>query len=287
MPRKQVKNLDPSRTKTIRNTYQRDIRKRVNTLKKNLKQWLVVEDELALKPRPQFKFNARQYEFATDPAKLEAFKQWLTTQINDGILESSSATPWNATYVDSAYRKGVVRAYTDVRKEALAENLPFYEGTKAQFLATAFAAPETVSKLQLIYMRNYDALVGFTNEMATQASRILATGLSNGYGPARIAREMTKQIDSLTRKRANTIARTEVIYAHAEGQLDGFERLGIKEVGILAEWVTAGDDRVCARCAANAGQVYTIEEARGLIPLHPNCRCAWAPASQFAKRKAA
>lgn len=285
MARKKVKNFDPSRTKTLRNTYYREIRKRTNQLKRNLKKWLVTDDELALIPREPFKFNRRQYEFSTDPGKLEAFKQWLTKQIDDGILESSASTPWTSTYVDSAYRKGVVRAYTDTRKESLSGNLSFYEGSKAQFLADAFAAPETISKLQLIYTRNYDMLVGFTADMAAQASRIMANGIGNGYSPSRIAREMTQQINTLTRIRARRIARTEVIHAHAEGQLDGFERLGVEEVGLLAEWMTAGDNRVCPRCAPRNGVTYTIQEARGLIPLHPNCRCAWAPASQFAKRK--
>jgi hypothetical protein len=41
-------------------------------------------------------------------------------------------------------------------------------------------------------------------------------------------------------------------------------------------WETRHDDRVCPACqemAANSP--YTIEQARGLIPLHPRCRCRW------------
>jgi hypothetical protein len=40
---------------------------------------------------------------------------------------------------------------------------------------------------------------------------------------------------------------------------------------------TAGDDRVCKICLAAAEDTYTLDEARGLIPLHPRCRCAWVP----------
>jgi hypothetical protein len=42
--------------------------------------------------------------------------------------------------------------------------------------------------------------------------------------------------------------------------------------------LTAGDDKVCPRCediAANGP--YLIDEARGLIPAHPSCRCAFDP----------
>jgi len=34
---------------------------------------------------------------------------------------------------------------------------------------------------------------------------------------------------------------------------------------------------VCSECSDLEGNVYTIKEAHGMIPLHPNCRCAWKP----------
>jgi hypothetical protein len=61
------------------------------------------------------------------------------------------------------------------------------------------------------------------------------------------------------------------IHAHAEGQLDAFDRLGIKDLGIQAEWSTAGDERVCPLCQGYEGKIMPISEARGMIPLHPNC----------------
>ena len=88
---------------------------------------------------------------------------------------------------------------------------------------------------------------------------------------------MTKNIEGLTRTRAIVIARTEVIAAHAEGQLDSYERLGIQEVQVQAEWMTAGDNRVCPECETLEGATLTVTEARGLIPRHPQCRCAWVP----------
>jgi len=74
------------------------------------------------------------------------------------------------------------------------------------------------------------------------------------------------------------MARTELANAYAEAQLDAFQQLGIDEVGVLAEWLTAGDDRVCELCGSLEGRTFTVEEARGMIPQHPQCRCAWLPA---------
>jgi len=78
-----------------------------------------------------------------------------------------------------------------------------------------------------------------------------------------------------------------LIVAHAEGQLDSFEDLNVEEVGVMAEWSTVGDDRVCELCEDLEGAIMTIDEARGLIPRHPNCRCAWIPANVGERSKAA
>ena len=49
----------------------------------------------------------------------------------------------------------------------------------------------------------------------------------------------------------------------------------LEEVNVL----TAGDDRVCPTCEDIAEQgPYSIDEARGLIPAHPRCRCAFEAA---------
>jgi intein/homing endonuclease len=42
-------------------------------------------------------------------------------------------------------------------------------------------------------------------------------------------------------------------------------------VSIKSEFVTAGDDRVCSQCEALEAQIFTIEEAQGIIPVHPSC----------------
>lgn len=65
--------------------------------------------------------------------------------------------------------------------------------------------------------------------------------------------------------------------AYAEGALNSYEEMGIEGVEVEAEFATAGDDVVCPECEELEGKVYSIEEARGVIPVHPNCRCAWIP----------
>ena len=73
------------------------------------------------------------------------------------------------------------------------------------------------------------------------------------------------------------LTRTEVINAHAEATLNSYVEAGLEGVTVNAEYTTAGDDKMCPKCVALQGRPYTIDEARGLIPQHPNCRCAWSP----------
>ena len=161
--------------------------------------------------------------------------------------------------------------------------MQFYLGGQSQFLNSAFAQPETLSKIELIYTRAYNDLKGVTDAMDQNMSRVLANGLAAGQNPTQIASEMTKQVKKIGIVRARAIARTEIISAHAEGQLDAFEKLGVAEVGVMAEWVTGGDP--CELCAELEGVVMTVVEARGLIPRHPNCKCSWIPANVGESKK--
>lgn len=271
-----------------------EVKRRVGKLVKALRDFLVMEDAFGLEQtqpaqwkhlvaqmvRDRFVKNRRRYAFLTDPEKLKQFQTWLKGQMDEGLLElvgGDANRPWTAAYVESAWRKGMMRAYTDVRKEELSKSPEWYRGTKEQFVLSAFRQPEMFSKVQLLGMRAFEGMKGVTEQMSTQMSRILADGMVNGYSPQKIARTMTESIGTISRQRALTIARTEIIHAHAEGQLDGYSMLGVDMVDAEVEWSTARDALVCATCAGMEKRVYTIKEARGLIPLHPNCRCAWRP----------
>ena len=111
--------------------------------------------------------------------------------------------------------------------------------------------------------------------MSTQIGRVLADGVAQGKGPLEIARQMSKEVKGITKKRAIALARTEIIHAHAEAQLDGFEELGVKKVGARVEFLDSSDDLVCPRCKKLNGKVFTIKQARGVIPVHVFCRCSW------------
>lgn len=257
-----------------------DIRKRMLALRRAVVDYIYVQDALFLEPPEQrlfalssgFALN-NEMELATKAQKVKAFRLWLKQQVDNGLLEVDGEffeKPWMAPHVDSAYKKAVVRSYLDAKKGIAVPE-------QAAFMTEAFTSPVALEQLELLYTRNFTKLEGITNAMDTQMSSILTEGMAHGHGPRQIAGEMAKSVDKMTKTRAMTLARTEIIHAYAEGQLDSFERLGIKELGVEIEWSTAGDDRVCPLCQDMEGKIYTTETARGVIPIHPNCRCAWIP----------
>ena len=280
---------DPTKTTTIRKRYIADIRRRFKRVAKANRVLIVDDDVFGLKTTSTLVIlqEREAFRFMTNPQKIAAYRIWLQQQIDAEILTVDTVTgqPWNATYIESAYRKGATKAYADVNALGALDEPEVFQGGRAEFLRTAFNSPEALSKIELVSTRAFEDLRGVTATMSQQMSRTLATGMMQGRGPIAIARDMDRAIGALSRNRAELIARTETIAAHAEGQLDSFERLGVEEVGVEAEWQTAGDDLVCPLCAPLEGVVMPVKEARGLIPRHPRCRCSWAPAEKLNRQK--
>ena len=76
------------------------------------------------------------------------------------------------------------------------------------------------------------------------------------------------------RTRAEMIARTEHARAVNTGTLQAYVNYGVTEVEII----TAQDNLVCDDCIdAEENNPHSIQEAQSLLPMHPNCRCAYSP----------
>lgn len=273
----------------IRRQFMAKLRRRFRELRQEIHTFVVTLDALALDPKTTLIVMAqpREFQFQTDAGKLQSFNDWFRQQVDAKILSPDAGTrpdqPWTTTYVDSAYRRGQLNAFLSTRQL----DLPTGDGetgdvgdmSQEEFLRSGFGAPETLSKVQLLATRSFEQLKGVTSAMGADMNRIMAQAIADGLGAEETARRLMDSLDSLTSGRAMTLARTEIIHAHAEGQLDAFDRLGVTSLGLKAEWSTAGDDHVCPLCQEKEGKLYTVEAARGLIPLHPNCRCTWIPSA--------
>lgn len=241
-----------------------------------------VVNELTLNTR--WKFNS------TDE-QAELFKAWLVEQIQLEILpviqdSLRSKDAWWVQYIVKGFEEGAGKTFDEIRGKGLFTSpsvSSFFSGTRSEFLRQSFARPISLERVKRLTGRAMNELKGVTDDMANKLTRELLDGLVRGENPRVIARTLVKKVDGFSsregKQRAQTIARTEIIRAHAEGQLDAMENLGVTHVGVAVEWSTAKDYRVCPECRALEGIVLAIDKAHGLIPIHPNCRCAFRPAN--------
>ncbi len=98
----------------------------------------------------------------------------------------------------------------------------------------------------------------------------LSSGLAQGRNPRAVARDMMT-LATLPRRRAETIARTEMLRASREAQ----RRLYEASPAVTGyERVATQDARVCLACLALSGTFHKTSE---ILPSHPNCRCVMVP----------
>ena len=284
---------DPTRTLTLRKAFVSASNKRFKALKKLIQQKVQVQDCFGLK---------RALNVNVGQQNIEYFMRWLKNAEYNTILDK----PWIERYIRLAYERGIDRARVEMARVGInveEVNRMFEDMIGKRALSNL---PYHVDMLGSLYARSFMELEGITAEMNTQIVRILSEGVLQGDSPANLARKInsavieTKQDLGLTvkyvtktgkqvsyfisgRRRAEILARTETIRAHHLAMVQEYKRWGDFDVKVLAELSTAKDDRVCEICESLEGQVFTLEEAEGLIPVHPQCRCVILPV--FEKNK--
>lgn len=272
-----ARQLDPTRTASLIRLYRHTLTQKFNALKKAIRVSLVDRDVFGLK-RGGLLLHVdlppdKAWAAADLAGKNRAFAKWLADSLDIYFLEDSGlhtdVTPeWIQRFIRAAYAKGASTAM-----DAIAVSNPEVVTIS---LPTLLNIPFHRDRLTQLFDRNFAELKGFTSSMATHLQRVIADGLVTGDNPIVMARAISSQLN-IEQSRAERIARTEVIRTNAEAQLNTFERFGIQQVHLEAEWITAGDDRVCPECEDMEGEVFSIEDAHGMIPLHPSCRCDWLP----------
>jgi len=269
--------LDPTQTKSLRKKHEAAYYKRFRQLKGQLRTAIEERDVLHLGSQRVRNAapNPREYQFLSDSEKRRRFEAWLQKQIDNGVLvvENPDAVRrgnhYSAQYLRKAYSKGAQDAGKELRSRGV--------DVQQESVADVFNTPVHRQKLEQLHTRVFENLNGITSDMSDEIGDELAEALSEGLNPRDAARNINDRVDKVGITRARLLGRTEIIHAHAEGTLDRLGREGFEEVQADVEWSTAGDSRVCPICASLQGNTYTLEEARGKLPAHPSCRCAWLP----------
>jgi len=293
---------DPTRTKILRRAYERKLKSKYNQLMRKLRKLIVEEDSFGLTTKSLTSFVSsatiqvrnldtiwsgitanEDWQFLEDDEKLKEFETWLEAET--GLTVISEDDRYWEEFVEEGYRRGAGRAFQDAHPiMEFLEGAERFIGGKNQFMSSTLNAPESIRKVKLLAASNLELIKGANQAMQNRIKQDLVTGLVQGDNPRVIARRMSKSVD-ISKKRARLIAQTEIIKAHAEGQLDAMEHMGIEDITAAVEHNTAGDNRVCPQCKPLDGVVLKVKNAHGIIPVHPGCRCGWAPANVGEDRK--
>lgn len=295
-------NYDPTRTTTLRNSFATDMNRRFKAIAAAIVISVYKNDCFGLNPPPIQVFQATpispaSFAFLRDGEKVAAFIRWLNEQVRSGLLTvieleqigQSIEAIWTNKYLFDSYKRGIIRARNEMIRSGV--NVPSVEDSGG--IAMVASTPFHLERLGLIFTRVYSDLKGITDVMESQISRILAQGIADGDGPRLLARKLVSTIngtgigdlgitDTLGRfipamRRAEILARTEVIRAHHLATIQEYRNWGLLNIKVKAEWKTAGDDRVCDKCASLEGRTFTLDEIEPMIPLHPQCRCIALP----------
>lgn len=300
-----VAKADPTKTTTIRKKFASEMGRRFRELAAVIRKAIVEQDCFGLRDdvvttmqlqAPGF----RQFAFTRSADKIDAFMEWLQEQERMGILEitrrqrlgDSIEEAWSNVYIRSSYQKGRAAALGKLGDAGYDVDGKI----KERDLAAGFYQPVHADRVGVLYIRTFRELKGITDAMDQQISRVLAQGMAKGENPLRIAKQLNHVItgmgngatlgikDTLGRfipaeRRAKILARTEVIRAHHQAHIQEYRNMEVAGVSVVAEWLTAGDSRVCPQCQeiAMAQQYYTVDEVTDMIPVHPQCRCTTVP----------
>lgn len=206
--------------------------------------------------------NATAYQYQVDLTTLQSIvaelERRLTDDSNRSILEASLA----------AYRQGIGQSW---------QNLSGLVDAGTMDLTAVLRSEPVLRRSAILGARVFEEMKGFNVETRTELGRILMQSVEDGINPIEMAREIRERI-AMSKRRAETIARTEIIGALRRGRMDEAEetqaRLGIK-TGML--WVSALSPTSRPNHVARHGKIYSTQEVREFYQSAGeaiNCKCA-------------
>lgn len=159
-------------------------------------------------------------------------------------------------YTGQAYTKGATKAIADLRR--------------ARYEISFAYTPSDLKAVEMMIDHNLIEIRGMEEYMKKEVMRVLSTGMLEGHGNEKIARDLVERVD-VSKTRAVMIARTETIRNYNQASVQRYKQAGLSQW----RWITAMDERACEECMGNDNQIFDLGDEQP--PIHPNCRCASAP----------
>ena len=120
--------------------------------------------------------------------------------------------------------------------------------------------------------RSQTLLNTFPAQTRDRLRTLLYSSIDSGNGPAALARDI-ERILGMTRSRALTIARTEMLGAYRDANLANFRA----NSDVVRKWQWSAGAGACSFCSDKNGSEHDLDED---FDSHPRCRCSPIPVTQ-------
>lgn len=188
------------------------------------------------------------YEYLITIDVLEAIVRRIKEELDDVGQEEL------AEQVQQAYREGTAKAV---------ENLARISDDYTRIVTEVLRSRAVNRRAALVAARTFEEMEGFSADTAADLSRILFRAVQDGTNPLDVAREIRDRF-SITRRRAERIARTEITMALRRGRWDEAadteDRFGISVR--LLHYSALIPGRTRRTHAQRHGRIVTIQEQR-------------------------
>jgi len=300
---------DPA--ENLREDYLREMRRRFRRLRGDVRTWTGYEEDIfglaekadVATTKADLPDGAPEvFRFQTDSRKAAAFLDWFRQRLDEDVMEPMDSERvqqgehWTAEHVRATVAQGWQQGRSRLRNRGVkVGSLPGDDGS--DLIEALFDLPAPRRALQELYTRNYENLQSVGADTAEPVRETLLTGLDEGWNPRKMADELSSEVETIQRTRAEVLARTETMNAYSEATVERYRQAGVDTVR-HGEWSDAGDDRVCPICKQLDGREIPLDTIDGATfefepsedepdylagvyavkpPAHPQGRCVLLP----------
>lgn len=267
---------DPTKTKYIRERLVGELKTRFASINAKSKTKIVDEDFFRLGTRKPIQLAEEDNWFWRD--EVNDYMLWWEDVAEEELMEPQSTEQtqfpfWLALFLSAGYSQGIERAQSELRRIGI----NVLEGES--HVPSRMRHPEHIERFSRLVNRGREGMEKIKGNLKAVVRNTISDGLLENVGRYALFNEARKATTKIRNKQAITLANTEIVRAHHRANIGEYKLAGIKNVKVLAEWVTAGDGRVCAYCAymGSLNKLWKLEEIETMIPAHLNCRCLCLP----------
>ena len=192
---------DPTQTAGIRRALRADLKRRFAQVTNRLRE-LLVDKGL---------FSTGTGLLGMADSQLKVFQHWFDAILQQMVLQDGA---WLTPYLLRGHRQGVHRG---------------------ERLTTGIVGATQETASALLSVSAFMELQGMVEAISQHVMREMAQSLLRNTPQNVTFRRISERIQEVGKKRVDAFASTIVVRAHANGTLDAFARLGVNQVGVLAE----------------------------------------------------